>query len=63
MLFAQYMVLKKGSLLLCLFTFHQKMAPSPIFYTCYRKILLAENNLNFWFCLEIFFCVKVYFTL
>jgi len=33
MLFAQYMVLKKGSLLLCLFTFHQKRAPSPLYFT------------------------------
>jgi len=55
MSFAQYMVLKKGPLLLGLFTLHQKMA--PIFYTCYTKILLAESNLNFSFCLEFCFCV------
>jgi len=61
MSFAQYMVLKKGPMSLCLFTLHQKRA--PIFYTCYTKILLAETNLNFSFCLDICFCVKVNFTL
>jgi len=46
---------------LCLFTLHQKR--SPTFYTCYAKILLAESNLNFSFCLKICFCVKGHFTL
>jgi len=55
------MVLKKGPLPLYLFTLHQKRA--PVFYTCYTKILLVESNLHFSFCLEICFCVKVYFTL
>jgi len=39
------MVLKKGPLLLYLFMLHQKK--TPVFYTCYTKILLAESNLNF----------------
>jgi len=38
----------------CLFTLHQKRAPT--FYTCCRKILLAESNSNFSFCLEIPHC-------
>jgi len=61
MSFAQYMVLKKGPLPLCLFTLYQKTA--PIFYTCHTKILLAESNSNFSFCLEFCFCAKVHFTL
>jgi len=55
------MVLKKDPLPLCLYTLHQKTV--PIFYTCYRKILLAESNLNYSFCLEICFCMKVHFML
>jgi len=61
MSFAQYMVLKKGLLSMCLFTLDQKMA--PIFYTRYTKILLTECNLNFSFCLDMCFCVKDHFTL
>jgi len=60
MSFPQYMVLKKGPLPLYLFMLHQKRA--PIFYTWYTKILRAESNLNFSFCLEMFFCGKVHFT-
>jgi len=60
MSFAQYMVLKKCTLPLYLFTLHKEMA--RIFYTCYTKILLAESNYFFIF-LEICFCVKVHFTL
>jgi len=61
MSFAQYMIFKKGPLPLYLFTLHQKR--TPIFHTCCTKILLAESNLNFSFCLEIWFCVKDHFTL
>jgi len=61
MSFAQYVVLKKGPLPLCLFMLHQKR--TPVFYTCCTNILLAESTLNFSFCLEICFCVKVHFTL
>ena len=55
------MVMKKGILPLYLFRLHQKR--TPIFYICYTKILLAESNLNFSLCLEIYFSVKVYFAL
>jgi len=41
MSFAQYMVLKKCTLPLYLFTLHKEMA--RIFYTCYTKILLTET--------------------
>ena len=34
-----------------------------LLYTCCTKSLFAESKLNFSFCLEICFCVEVYFTL
>ena len=46
---------------LYLFTLHQKRA--PIFYTCHTKMLFAERNSTFSFCLEICFCVKVHFPI
>jgi len=47
------MVLKKGPLPLFI---HVTSKKAPTFYTYYAKILIAESNLNFSFCLEISHC-------
>jgi len=42
---------------------HVKTKMSPFISQCYTESLFAERRFNFSFCLGIFFCVKVHFTL
>jgi len=60
MSFAQYMAMKKGPLPLFV---HVTSKKRPYILNMLHKNLIAESNLNFSFCPQICFCVKVHFTL